>query len=174
MTTTGTGSMKVRLRAMEPEDLDMLYKIENDVKLWNVGVTNVPYSRYTLHNYIADNKNDIYVDKQLRLMIEDDEKHVVGIIDLINFDPRHQRAELGIVIANHFRKQGYASSAIRIMIDYSRNVLHLHQLYVFIDAGNKASIALFESLGFKKGASLRDWLLCNDEYRDALFMQYIM
>ena len=29
---------KVHLRAIEPEDLDMLYRIENDVKLWNVGI----------------------------------------------------------------------------------------------------------------------------------------
>mgnify|MGYP001790053284 CR=1 FL=1 len=62
--------VRVRLRAMEPEDLDMLYHIENDRSLWNVSATNVPYSRYALHNYIADAKNDIYIDGQLRMMIE--------------------------------------------------------------------------------------------------------
>ena len=50
---------EIRLRALEPEDLDLLYKIENDMKLWNVGATNVPYSRYTLHDYIATASNDI-------------------------------------------------------------------------------------------------------------------
>ena len=45
---------KVSLRAIEPEDLDLLYRIENDRNLWNVGTTNVPYSRYTLHDYIAN------------------------------------------------------------------------------------------------------------------------
>ena len=53
---------KVRLRAMEPEDLDFLYNIENDRELWNVGNTNVPYSRYVLHDYIANATNDIYSD----------------------------------------------------------------------------------------------------------------
>ena len=62
--------VEVRLRAMEPEDLDMLYHIENDRSLWNISATNVPYSRYALHNYIADAKNDIYIDGQLRMMIE--------------------------------------------------------------------------------------------------------
>ena len=37
----------INFRAMEPEDLDLLYTIENDTKLWNIGVTSVPYSRYT-------------------------------------------------------------------------------------------------------------------------------
>ena len=61
---------EVRLRAMEPEDLDLLYRIENDVKLWHVSTTNVPYSRFTLHEYIANSTGDIYVDRQVRLMIE--------------------------------------------------------------------------------------------------------
>ena len=46
------------LRAIEPEDLDLLYQIENDSNLWQVGTTNVPYSRYTLHDYIATSSDD--------------------------------------------------------------------------------------------------------------------
>ena len=49
----------VRLRAMEPEDLDFLYAMENDKEVWDVGCTNVPYSRYVLHDYIANASNDI-------------------------------------------------------------------------------------------------------------------
>ena len=59
------------LRAMEPEDLDILYRIENDFELWAVGATNVPYSRYALHEYIASASGDIYTDRQVRLIIED-------------------------------------------------------------------------------------------------------
>ena len=86
---------KIKLRAMEPEDLDVLYKIENDTSLWGVGVTNVPYSRYTLHDYIANSVGDIYTDKQVRLMIDNEQGQTVGIIDITDFDPRHRRAELG-------------------------------------------------------------------------------
>ena len=86
--------MRIRLRALEPEDLDLLYNIENDQSLWDVGNTNVPYSRYALHNYIAQTTGDIYQDGQVRLMIENEQSEVVGIADLVNFDARHQRAEL--------------------------------------------------------------------------------
>ena len=34
-----TSKPSIHLRAIEPEDLDLLYRIENDVKLWNVGAT---------------------------------------------------------------------------------------------------------------------------------------
>lgn len=60
---------QIKLRPIEPEDLDYLYKIENDKRLWDVGETNMPYSRYALHEYVASCPTDIYTDKQLRLMI---------------------------------------------------------------------------------------------------------
>ena len=73
----------VSLRAIEPEDLNILYQIENDEELWDVGVTNVPYSRYTLHNYIAQSAGDIYSDRQVRLMIENETREIIGIVENI-------------------------------------------------------------------------------------------
>ena len=89
---------KVLLRALEPEDLDMLYQIENNRQLWDVGMTNVPYSRYALHDYIAHASVDIYTDKQVRLMIENQQGTIVGIVDIVDFNPQHLRAEVGIFI----------------------------------------------------------------------------
>ena len=97
----------IHLRAIEPEDLDVLYTIENDTKVWNVSTTNVPYSRYVLYDYVANAKNDIYADKQVRMMIEDEHHNVVGIVDIINFDPKNMRAEVGIVIKQDYRNKGY-------------------------------------------------------------------
>lgn len=62
----------VILRAVEPEDLDFMYIIENDRDIWKVGNTNMPYSRFALHEYIANSTGDIYVDKQLRLITDED------------------------------------------------------------------------------------------------------
>ena len=39
---------RIMLRAAEPEDLDLMYLIENDTALWNYGSANVPYSMYSL------------------------------------------------------------------------------------------------------------------------------
>ena len=55
----------IRLRALEPEDLEWLYSVENDEELWQWGSSNVPYSRYTLKTYIAESRHDIYADGQL-------------------------------------------------------------------------------------------------------------
>lgn len=165
---------QIHLRAIEPEDLDFLYTIENDVSLWNVGNTNVPYSRYVLHDYIAHASNDIYVDRQVRLMIENEAGDVVGIVDIVNFDPQHLRAELGIVIMSAYRRQGYAKFAIEEMLRYALKVLHLHQLYVIIDKDNQTALKLFNQLSFNESACLKDWLSDGCRYHDALLMQRIL
>ena len=124
----------VTLRAMEPEDLELLYRIENDTTLWNVGATNVPYSRYALHDFIANSSSDIYRDRQVRLMIENAEHETIGIVDVVNFDPQHIRAEIGIVILGAYRNKGYGIRTLSQIEDYARNVLHLHQIYAIIGA----------------------------------------
>ena len=166
--------VEVKLRAMEPEDLDLLYHIENDKKLWDISATNVPYSRYALHNYIADAKNDIYLDGQVRMMIENEVQDIIGIIDLVNFDPKHQRAEMGIIIMKPYRQQGYAHAALQSLIDYTQNGLHLKQIYAIVDVDNNDSIHCLTSFGFTNNCLLKDWLYCDGKYKDARLMQFFI
>lgn len=169
MTTTPS----IHLRAIEPEDLDLLYRIENDIKLWNVSTTNVPYSRYTLHDYIANASGDIYTDRQVRMMIENAAGKIVGIVDIVNFDPGNRRAELGLIIEGPYRHKGYAQSTMAAIAEYAVNVLHLHQLFAFIDVTNEASILLFRKLGYVESARLKDWLYDGRQYHDAVVMQTV-
>ena len=163
---------KIKLRAIEPEDLDLLYHIENDVELWNVGTSNVPYSRYLLHDYVANAQNDIYTDRQVRMMVENEEGDVVGVVDLVSFDPANRRAEVGIIIMNDYRRQGYAIAVIDAMKDYALRILHLHQLYAYVDCDNNASMRLFEKAGFCVSAKIKDWLFDGVKYHDSVLFLY--
>ena len=84
---------KVRLRAVEPEDLDLMYLIENDTELWSCGHNTVPFSYYALKQYLSENTNDLYRDRQLRFVIETTEGIGVGFLDLMHFDPLLYHAE---------------------------------------------------------------------------------
>lgn len=161
----------ITLRAMEPEDLEELYKIENDRGLWDVGSTNVPYSRYSLHQYIASSNNDIYADRQLRLIVQAEEGSTAGVIDLYNYDPRHNRAEVGVVIKADYRRQGLAKAALDELHRYASDVLDIYQLYAVVAAGNEQSLHLFKSQGYEVTATLRQWLHEKDGYQDAIVLQ---
>lgn len=164
----------INIRAMEPEDLDMLYQIENDTELWGVSSTNVPYSRYTLHDYIANATNDIYTDRQVRLVIEASMGETVGLADIINFDPRHRHAEVGIAIIKTYRERGYAHAALHRLHAYARQTLLLHQLYAIVDTRNIQAVSLFTSLGYVHVATIPDWLYSGASYSDAVMLQIIL
>ena len=164
----------VLVRAVEPEDLELLYKIENDFNLWDVGVTNVPYSKFMLHEYMSSITGDIYTDKQVRLMIENEDGKVVGIADIVDFNPSHRRAEIGIVIMKEYRKQGYASATLKYLKKYASHILHLKQIYAIVPNSNEYSVCLFKKSGFESDAVLKNWLFDGEKYLDATLMQYFL
>ena len=160
-----------RLRAPEPEDLDYMLQFENTPSLWEVSNATGPYSRFYLKQYIESNKNDLYADNQLRLMIESPEKEVVGIIDIFNFEPFHNRAEVGIVIADHSRRLGIGLLALELLTKHCFDYLGIHQLYAFIDVTNEACRRLFQKGGFEECALLKDWMRTGKTYRDVVMVQ---
>ena len=42
----------IKLRAMEPEDIEILYRWENDTDIWKVSNTIAPFSKYVLRQFI--------------------------------------------------------------------------------------------------------------------------
>ena len=165
----------ISLRAPEPEDLDLLYLWENEPSIWHVSGTLTPFSRYILKQYLDHAGKDIYEAKQLRLMIQLKSNHrPLGAIDLFDFDAHHRRAGLGILIAEPSdRRKGYAREALETMITYCFEVLHLHQLYCHIAAGNSASIKLFKEAGFQESGRKREWIFNGEHYEDELLFQMI-
>jgi diamine N-acetyltransferase len=165
---------QVSLRAMEPEDLDLLYHIENDETMWGMSLTNVPYSRFVLHEFMSETTGDIYTDKQVRLIVENDQHQPIGLADIMKFDPKNQKAEIGIIISKTYRRQGYAKAAVERLHQYVQSTLHLHQLYAIIAVENEASLNLFTHMGYQQGGMLRDWLFDGKTYHDALILQRVL
>ena len=61
---------EIKLRALEPEDLELLYEWENNNEYWIISNTVSPFSKYTLKRYIENSHKNIYETGQLRLMID--------------------------------------------------------------------------------------------------------
>lgn len=160
---------EIRLRAPEPEDLDVLYKWENDTRLWPLGATTAPFSRFALRQYLETNRQDIYADKQLRLMIAHEKSgETIGTVDLYNVEPHHARAGVGILIDPNFQQKGYGYQALQLLEEYAFSFISLHQLYAVIPETNEASTRLFTKAAFQKVARLTDWLATDEGFMDAL------
>ena len=171
MQFTGT---TILLRALEPSDIDTIYKWENNPDNWTVSNTQTPYSKFVLEQYLASAHQDIYSVKQLRLMICTSDNKPLGTIDLFDFEPQHQRAGIGILIADAAdRSKGYASEALDIIIQYGFDVLNLRQLYCNITSDNEASLHLFQKFGFEICGNKKDWIRDGNKFKDELILQKI-
>jgi diamine N-acetyltransferase len=165
----------IRLRALEPEDLELLYEWENNDNYWAISNTITPFSKYTLKLYLENSHKNIFETGQLRLMIDHVADNItIGTIDVFEFDPFHKRAGIGILIANEtYRKKGYAAMSLTCLVNYCFKTLQLHQLYCNIISSNTESIELFSKQGFVLMGIKKDWILTQSGYADVHMFQLI-
>lgn len=165
----------ISLRALEKEDVELLYQWENDCSIWHCSETYAPYSKYILNQYI-ENSTNIFNDNQQRLVIMENQSDMaIGLIDLTEYDHYNQRASIGISINNKEKlKQHFAKNALNLIIEYSFDYLHLHQLYCYISQNNQDSINLFRSAGFCEYGILKKWKkTANNSWEDVIIFGLI-
>lgn len=165
----------IRLRALEPEDIEILYRWENDTAVWGVSQTTRPFSRYLLRRFIEEQTQEIHRTGQTRLVIETAaERRPAGLIDLFDYDPTNGRAGVGILIYGvEDRGRGYAAGALKLLTEYAFEVLGLHQLYANIPASNTASRRLFAACGFVECGCKRQWIKTSQGWEDEYIVQLL-
>ena len=165
----------LRLRAMEPADIDALYQWENDPSVWVHSAAHQPFSRQALQQFIEESAGcDIYTARQLRLMADNADGQPVGCVDLFDFDPYHRRAAVGLLVDCRFRRQGVGSAMLRELEQFARTHLQLHLLYSDIAADNNASLQLFLRNGYRQCGTRPEWLWSYGQWTDAVIVQKIL
>ena len=164
----------ISLRAIEPIDLAFLYQIENEESFWAISNTQKPFSKFLLQQYLENAQQDIYQAKQLRLLIFENNSSIsVGMIDLFDFEPKHKRVGIGILISPQFENKGYATEALKLLINYVFKHLDAHQIYANITENNLKSISLFKNQGFIKAGIKKDWTFADGEFKNEVLYQLI-
>lgn len=164
---------RLELRALEPEDLDLLYTIENDETLWDVCDDTAPYSRYALRQYIANQPQDLYQCRELRLIVvEKETNEAVGVVDLVNYSPKNQRAEISIALLREKRTFGFGGEAIFLLENYVQRFYGLRMLYAMVSScHNRLAYNMFTRLGYAHVATLPMWHKRGDSYEDIDVLQ---
>lgn len=162
----------IRLRALEPSDLDLLYVWENDTSAWDQGCAAAPFSARLLGDYLAGYSADIFADGQLRLVVEEIPTGIAtGLVDLCDLDMLNRRVQTGVFIDPAFRGRGYGRDALKLMAEYALRRIGLRQVWAVVGGDAPASQRLVESAGFHAGAVLPRWLRRGTEWVDGLLYQ---
>lgn len=166
----------IYLRALEPEDLALLYQIENDEDIWQHSANKAPISQFALKQYLENSLSQtLFESGELRLVVvRRSDAQAIGFIDLFELDHFHGRAAVGIVIKKDYQSQGYGRQALHALKNYARQSLHLHQLSAQIAASNHACRQIFVKEDFIDCGCLKDWnRLPDGQYEDVICYQSI-
>lgn len=163
---------KVHLRAVEPSDLALLYEWENDMGNWEISNTIEPYSKALLEKFIETSAGGLYANRQERLMVvENTSGETIGSIDVFDFDPKHRRAGIGILIEKNKRHQGFGLEAVELTTKYLFETVKLHQIYCNIFSDNTFSLKLFQKAGFEICGLKKDWIQTKEGWKDEYILQ---
>lgn len=160
---------ELKLRALEPDDADMMYEAESDEAAWRYSDYLAPMSLEMLRHYALTYDADPIRSGQLRLIIDLDATSV-GILDLFDISPRHLRADTGLYLLPGFRGKGLGIRALELAKEYCRTRLGLHQLTASVASRNSAALHCFKKAGFSSTGTRPDWLRTPCGWEDVVLL----
>lgn len=118
-------------------------------------------------------KSDLIISQQDSFPICNDEGKTVGVVELFNYSPLNDRAELGIEIEPAWQGKGLGKRSVLKMLRYAKEELALHTLYAIVEEDNIPSLSLFRNLGFEE-QTIRNWFREGEKYKNGKLLQYTL
>ncbi|WP_155592232.1 spermidine N1-acetyltransferase [Lysinibacillus cavernae] len=161
----------IKLRPLEREDLKYVHKLNNDSKIMSYWFEE-PYESFVELQDLFE--KHIHKQSERRFIVEE-EKNIIGLVELVEIDLIHRNAEFQIIIDPSCQGQGYAYTSTFLAMNYAFNILNLHKLYLLVDKQNEKAIHIYKKAGFSIEGELREEFFTEGSYRDVLrmcIMQY--
>jgi diamine N-acetyltransferase len=155
-----------RIRPLERKDLRFIHELNNNETIIHYWFEE-PYEAFVelcqLYDKHIHNQNE-------RRFIAESNREMLGLVEIVEIDYIHRRAQFQIIIAPNHQRKGYATEATRLAMNYAFNVLNLHKLYLIVDCQNEPAIKIYTKLGFREEGVLKDEFFVNGQYRDVYRM----
>ena len=160
-------SADVQLRPLERGDLHFVHELNNNRAVMSYWFEE-PYEAFVELEELF--RKHIHDQSERRFIVEDGHHARVGLVELVEIDHLHRRAEFAIMISPAHQGRGYARPATALAIAYAFRVLNLYKLFLLVDVDNAAAIHVYESLGFQREGLLVDEFFSDGRYRSAIRM----
>lgn len=154
------------LRKIMPEDLYDMYEYASDDEVSR-------FLMWSPHLNIAETRGHIeYLQKQYRKGCATDwgvalksSNKLIGTCGFASVDLHNNKAEIGYVLSQKYRKRGYMREAVNKVLEIGFLRLGLNRIEARILEGNAQSEGLAESVGMKKEGTLRKALFIKGVYK---------
>jgi RimJ/RimL family protein N-acetyltransferase len=164
-----TGDL-VRLRPLEPEDADALYRWHNDEEVMRWLQSYYHESLAGLRKRLADRQENSY--EKVTLCIETlEERKLIGLVALRGAEPVNARAEVDIYLGEQeYWGGGYGTDALRRMCRYGFDTLRLHSIELTVVEANERAVRSYQKIGFQVDGRLRQSFFRDGQWYDELLM----
>jgi len=163
-------SQRLRLRAIEPDDLPNLVAWRNRAEVRRHFFEYEPLSLRMQERWYESFLNRSDEKYWIADLLETGEP--IGTIGLLRIDLRNRHAELGRVLVADpdSRRAGIGREMCTLALQYAFNQLNLFKVYLEVFADNSPAIGLYQSLGFVVEGQRRNHVFSEGRYQDVLLM----
>ncbi len=159
-------SSQLKLRPLEREDLRFVHDLDNNESVMHYWFEE-PYEAFV---ELCDLYDKHIHDQSERRFVAELDNARVGLVELVEINHIHRRAEFQIIIAPGHQGKGYATPATALAMDYAFMVLNLYKLSLIVDCENQRAVNVYRKLGFRQEGHLRHEFFVDGEYRDVYRM----
>ena len=171
--TAPSPASAIRLRPLERGDLYFVHRLDNNANVMRYWFEE-PYETFDELTHLYD--EHIRDQRERRFVIEygSDEggkrNNIAGLVELVEIDHIHRRAEYQIIVAPDHQGKGIATRATELALEYGFSVLNLYKIYLIVDVENAGARHVYEKIGFQAEGTLCHEFFINGQYRDVTRM----
>ena len=169
--TTVINTERLTLRPFQyTDDNDMLVYWISDPKIQSLYCEPVYVTkeevRTLLDKYINSYKNPDYYRWAI---IEKESGICIGQVAIFLVDNKNHFCEIEYALGSKFHRKGYATEAVKAILDFCFNHVNFHKVQVCHKEGNIASQGVIRKCNFTYEGTLRDFFYTDGKYVDRLY-----
>lgn len=161
---------RIRLRAVEPSDWEHFFNWNFDTeqaravdRVWP------PQSAEGSRRWAAEQAAAKFSDGDYMWIIETLDGGFAGCINTFDCNRRVGAFKYGLSVHPDYRRQGFASEAIALVLRYFFDELRYQKVTVLVYSFNEASLKMHKRLGFQPEGCLRRVVYTHGQYFDELY-----
>ncbi|MFT4413271.1 GNAT family N-acetyltransferase [Fredinandcohnia humi] len=98
---------------------------------------------------------------------------IIGSCGFLNWEKRHNRAEVGYELAKEHWNKGIMREALEAVIHYGFTTYEINRIQALVEQENIASLRLLKKVGFNEEGILKEYERTSGKYDDLVMLSYL-
>ncbi len=148
---------EITLRKIIPSDLDSLFEIYSNEKLFLHSPVMLKKNKDTVANMIGHFERDYNKKKEIFLGISmnSDPENIVGVAEIFDYNREVNMITIGYRINDRFLGRGIATKTVKAMVEYLFNDIGINRIQAFVMPENTKSLNVLRRNNFVEEGTVR-------------------